>query len=155
MLHELKSALILITVLVGLVAGRNGCRQCLGMQRVIFDHHISEQQATDFFRKSLGECATGNDYQITAVLSNWCQYPCLEQIKESNRTLCKTFGTTVCTTWGFQIKVWRFCGNGSRAIWSKGRHCIDGLCATNDDLGLSCTQSVECRGTCHCNLCGC
>lgn len=149
--------LALLHISVGLAASHNSCRQCMGNQAITFKTRVSQDSATSFFKASLGSCATGNDYYVQLVEPSDCLIPCVvEAIDNNKRRYCQKFGEKVCLTYKFNIRVWRYCGNGGSVTLNKGAHCsIQGFCVASDSLSLSCNRSVQCRGDCTCSNCGC
>lgn len=132
-----KFAFFLVVLCVGPVWGRNGCRQCVGFQRITFGDFTDVLTATAFFRSSLGGCATGNQYDLLASVGNSCS--------SSNN----------CKNWEFKVEIWRYCGNGGNGSRAQGHHCIDKVCALYDTLSVSCTKSVDCNTKCYCDVCQC
>lgn len=114
----------------------NSCRQCSGQILMIFASYLSEAQATQFLKTSLGSCATGNDYVLLKPGSNDCM---------GNR----------CKDWFFSIVAWRYCGNGPKVVIKKDNHGIGDVLAYQDYMTLVCTKSVRCHGDCNCAQCGC
>lgn len=153
MLNQFKTVLILLSILAGLSVARNGCRQCIGYQKIFFGNYVTYEQALGFFRSSIGACATGNQYIIDSVQKDECMLPCLDVVQEPNITFCRNFKEEVCRYYTFNIKVWRYCGNGGKALLSKGYHHIDNVYASADDLNMTCYRSVDCVGTCTPSQC--
>lgn len=155
MLNAFRTLCILIPFFAGLALCARSCRQCTGSQTISFDNYITGPQAEAFFKASIGNCATGADFEIQSTLSSVCQTSCAVKQVDPNRTICVTQGPQVCKVWTFDVKAWRYCGNGRSVKLNKGRHCIGSLCAASDNLDLNCVRSVHCRGDCDCNKCGC
>lgn len=124
----LKAGVILISVCAALVLGTK-CRQCKGKQIIVFQKAMTEERATDFFRRSIYDCATGNDYSI-------------DQIEQAGNK------------WTFSITVWRYCGTGGSNYVSRGTYCPLGICALSDDRTLTCYKTVDCAGYCDKSECG-
>lgn len=135
----MKVALIMIANFSVLVAGRWGCRQCIGYQGIVFTEYVAEAQAIDFFFGSLGNCGTGDDYAITNKIADQCED------QESENKLCKS--------WVFELDFWRYCGNGGLVAVNKGSHCINGICSSRDFRNMKCSMSVNCRGNCDSAQC--
>lgn len=125
-----KTLIILILGLLELVVGLKGCRQCHGKQYITFTEPVSQYEATQFLRYSLGQCATGKNYNI------------VKATKDGN-------------TWTFDLQIWRYCGNGGSNYVDKGGSSFSGLTSVSDKRALICTKSVECGRECLCSLCGC
>lgn len=140
MLPFLKALTILIFFFLEQATSLKSCRQCSGAERITFNTYVSYDQSLAFFRTSLGGCATGNDYLVLVSYFSDCM---------------SHTGPPLCKYWVYVVKIWRYCGNGGRVSLDKGIHCSDNLCAIYDNLSLSCTKSVECRGECTCAQCGC
>lgn len=155
MLNAFRTVCILIPFFAGLVLSGKSCRQCTGSQTLSFDNYISESQAVAFFKASIGNCATGGDFEIQSTLSSICEISCITEQVEPKTTFCVNRGPQVCKVWTFGVKAWRYCGNGRAVKLNKGKHCIGHLCAASDNLDLNCVQSVNCRGDCDCKKCGC
>lgn len=134
LLHKIVDFFFLLSVCLAVTP--KSCRQCDGKYLVIFNSYVSEAQAREFIKTSLGGCATGNEYLLFNPGSNDC------------------LGTT-CKDWFFDMKAWRYCGNGGSVTLKKDNHGIGGLMALKDYMGLTCTRSVECHGNCNCVQCGC
>lgn len=139
MLNIIKVLVVLVSLFAGSLAGKNSCRQCVGNYNLQFPNYVSRAQATSFMKTSMGSCATGNDYNIVDVGPGDCA--------GGNKNLCRV--------WVFNLRVWRYCGNGGSVDLKKTNHGIGSLVASLDELSLTCTQSVECRGSCNCAECGC
>lgn len=120
-----------------LVLARNGCRQCIGFQRITFPDFTDVLTATNFFRSSLGGCATGNQYDLLVSAGNDCD------------------SSGNCKNWEFKVQIWRYCSNGGDVSYPKGHHCIDKVCSLYDTLSLSCVKSVKCYSKCYCDQCAC
>lgn len=149
-----KSLFAFILLLAGFALSHNSCRLCAGDQRIIFDKFTFENEAVAFLKASLGNCATGADFEITRVRRQNCVDPCTTGVVKT-WTNCAAFGNFACKYYIFDVKIWRYCGNGGFVRLTKGGHCIGPRCATLDTLAISCTKSVECRGDCDCVACGC
>lgn len=149
---DLTILYILLLLLAGLTTGKNSCRQCIGAQRITFETHISLDLATTFFKRSIGNCATGGELEIHRVEKYDCRAPCISEMPNGD---CGVSGPSICTEYNFKIRVWRYCGNGGSLVLNKGTHCIDNECARTDDLGLTCYLSVGCKGKCDCKNCKC
>lgn len=121
----------IFTLLFSLFAGLSSafCRQCLGKQVITFNKSVNKQQAIDFFKSSLGDCATGNEYDILGVTQN-------------NKT------------WTIQLKIWRYCGTGGSNFVGKGAHCINDVCVSQDYRVLTCWKTVNCHDECDFTACG-
>lgn len=147
MFCPIKSIHFLILIFVGLVlGGEDSCRQCQGTQSIAFDTYTSPAAAEQFFRFSIGYCATGEDYWIDLVEKKDCT---IQYTKGS------TLGSFVCLNYVFHIRVWRYCGNGGTVELPKFDHCQGKLCASTDNLNMKCHKSVHCRSDCNCDACGC
>lgn len=142
MLFILKFAFVLISLLVGSVVARNGCRQCEGELSIRFKEYMTHEETEKYILTSLNSCATNNEFQITGYRN-----PFENCNMESNPLRCQLFT--------FNIKAWRYCNNGGTVSWSKNKVCIFGsnICAIAVDLNMKCTRSVECHGTCDGLLC--
>lgn len=127
MFSVLTSAMLLISLCSRLTSAF-ACRQCHGPQTIIFVNAVTTAQATDFMKKSLGPCATDNDYTITGITQTGLKFV-------------------------FDLKVWRYCGVGGSNFVNRGAHCIDKICTTADTRGLACTKTVECGMTYDCRSC--
>lgn len=135
--------------------GHNSCRQCSGLSTIVFEQQQDEDFARNFFNTNFELCATGKDYQYEITAVSGCDKECNVYTTDNNKTYCLTYFPRTCLKWTFSVKVWRYCGNGGAVNLRKGRHCSQGGCAVSDDLNLTCNRSVQCRGDCKCNLCGC
>lgn len=153
MIGIFKALFILVAVFSSnVLGGHNSCRQCSGKQVMLFNNHITQDQATSFFRNSIGSCATGGQLNIDQVEADACQFDCLKW----NGSQCALHGGPMrCSKWVFWIKVWRYCGNGGAVNITNTQHCSAGVCTTSDTLSMTCNRSVECRGDCNCAQCGC
>lgn len=149
------SVTALVAVFWGFVVARNGCRQCTGTHSIRFNGYANELQATSFLHATLGSCATGNDLESLVILATECTLPCIEAQYSPTKRKCLKYGPLACKAWEFDLTVWRYCGNGGAVSVTKGNHNIDTWYVEEDTLQLTCVKSVECRGTCHCNQCGC
>lgn len=129
---------------------RNSCRQCQGVQRLSFDYYTREDVATNFWKASIGNCATGAELDVIGKLNTDCRGYCVEWSDDE----CVKF-IDICKNWFFTLKIWRYCGNGGSVNMNKGKHCINNICATQDNFSFSCSHSVDCHGDCHCDQCGC
>lgn len=136
MLHLYKAILLFVALFAGQVISANSCRQCWGKQTIEYKNRVTQQDATNFFTASLGDCATGADYRIDAVAPSDCL-----QGK--------------CKKWVFTLWIWRYCGNGPSNYVNKGAHCIGSVCAVSDERGLTCHHSVQCKWDCDCLECQC
>lgn len=119
--------LIAFSIFCGLVSGR--CIQCQGKQVITFAGDVNSQQANDFFKSSLGDCATGDDYDILYV-------------------------STSGRTWTWDLRIWRYCGIGKSYYVDKGPQCFNGVCSTADKRTLKCSKIVYCYSTCTPWECG-
>lgn len=159
MLAYFNALLILVLLFAGGVVSRNGCRQCTGRRFLRFDNFLTVEQATAAFKASIGQCATGNEFETLVIDQLDCQQPCLRWSKmpcECGPPVCLQYtGIKTCKAWLFYVKAWRYCGNGSVVDFDKGRQCFGGQCVSHDKYALSCNQSVDCNGTCDCKQCGC
>lgn len=153
----LKAILLLVIFLASRVKSRNGCRQCIGRQFLRFDNFKTQEHAIESFKVSIGQCATGNEYEFEVINLFDCRQPCLTSITlPSGEVKCQTYtGIKECKAWTYGIKVWRYCGNGGIVNFSKGRQCLDYRRVARDDTILSCDKSVDCHGQCDCKQCGC
>lgn len=139
MLALSRSILLLVAIFAGLAVSRDGCRQCIGHQKITFGTAATELDATNFFKKSLSGCASNGEMIIKSVTPGDCS----------------TYkGFQVCKSWDFYIFIWRYCGNGGSNFVDKGAHCIDGVCSSTDIRTLTCNRSVECRSDCSKYNCG-
>lgn len=155
MLFDYQAILITFHFFAGHAMGLNGCRQCTGTKIIIFNNPVSEDQAMEFFKTSLGNCATGDDYDAYRGVAEGCQLPCVRPVVGPRTTSCAQFGPVRCPKWTFTLKMWRYCGNGGSVTLNKSDHCSAGVCAISDNLRLVCTRSVRCLGDCNCAECGC
>lgn len=144
--------LVVLTTLLAVRAGKNSCRQCVGSQSLLFNAYTHPIDALNLFESSLGSCATGKDYEVTSVVEDNCTEPCLDPVPYRE---CRNRAPKVCKKYTFNLKVWRYCGNGGSVSLRKTNHCSAGVCSASDYLSLTCYQSVECRGDCNCAQCGC
>lgn len=151
----LESMLVLVSLLVTLTLGKNGCRQCIGSQQIGFDYFNTRENALAFFRASLGNCATGSDYEIQSVEPSVCLRECASGSGGAQLSECTEYKDTKCRAWLFKVKVWRYCGNGPSVSLKKGKYCIGSKCVTGDTLELQCKNSVDCMAACNCKKCGC
>lgn len=149
----------ILCVLIGLFAtnaiGANSCRLCTGHQIMVFDHQVGQDAVAAFFKTSIGNCFTGNDYQLELIETQDCLNPCLMIEQDGNVKKCIKYGDKICRQWKFILKVWRYCGNGGAVTLHRTNLCSNGLCAPTVNLDLTCNASVQCRSTCNCAQCGC
>lgn len=141
---------LLLSLLAGVAATKNSCRQCLGQQHLTFDHYVPIQVAEAYWKASIGTCATGGEHEVRASLSTDCIKPCIQFVGGK----CVRWSYE-CKNWDFTLKIWRYCGNGGSVELRKANHCADSICTTEDHLTLACSPSVECHGNCRCSECGC
>lgn len=127
-------------LVVGDVLAHNGCRQCTGEQLITFKDYVTLNEVRMYLKGTLNECATGGQYEIDDAFSIYC----LEGGSEYT-----------CKDWNIGLKVWRYCGNGSKVRLRQNNLCIANICVELDNLILDCTKSVECHGKCDCRQCGC
>lgn len=147
--------LLLISLLSCSSVAKNGCRQCTGFKTISFGVYTSQSAAFAYFRASLGNCATGDDYQLIRVETVDCIRHCDNAAVEGHHTFCGRYSDYSCKHWTFILKAWRYCGNGPSVNFSVDNNCIGSKCALSESLSLVCSRSVECKGTCDCGLCGC
>lgn len=140
-----KTFLLWVILYAGIAHSRNGCRQCEGFETIWFRNKASLADATAYMRASLGNCATGNDYSILLAVGTVCD-DCVGRCPDDK---------LICYRWWFDLRIWRYCGNGARLMLDKRSFCNNGLCSFKDFLSLECLKSVECRGDCKCRTCGC
>lgn len=141
----LKIALILTSCLAGIVESGKSCRQCTGTLRIVFSDYVSLEVAKTFIQRNLDNCVTRAAYLVDSVVAVYTnEFTCYA----ANKYLA-------CTEWTYKITAWRYCGNGGSVALKRGQHCIDRICVNQDDLNLTCTRSVECKGDCDCSKCGC
>lgn len=128
MVGIIKSVFVMLSIFAGLASAY--CRQCAGKQIITFTTDVSEKQARDFFRTSIAECVTGNDYWTLGVSRNG-------------------------RTWTTQVKVWRYCGVGKSNYVNKGAHCIGDVCASEDYRVLTCSKTANCADNEECSYSAC
>lgn len=150
MISVVRIMIALIYIFAGRVTGKNDCRACLGYQRVYFDYYVSEEVASTFWKASTGPCMTGNDFNLLGTQTEECMQICTQKV--GDRCVKMENG---CKSWNFNLKIWRYCGNGGSVKLTKGKHCAGGICADQDTLTLTCNPSVDCHGDCNCRQCGC
>lgn len=155
MLNVFKALFIFTGLIAIAAAGHNSCRQCKGAQTITLNTRVGNAQALAFFKASIGNCATGGDLEVTSALGSDCEVPCATNREMPHTTYCVLWAPRVCRIWTINVKVWRYCGNGGLVNLKKANHCSGGLCASSDNLSLTCWKSVECRGDCNCGSCGC
>lgn len=118
-------------IAVSLVAGfaSASCIQCTGKQVMTFTRPVTDKEASAFFKNSIADCATGNQYNALDV-------------------------TQLGNTWTVQLKIWRYCGHDASNYVNKGAHCFNNICTSADYRVLTCTKSVTCEGPCEYRYCG-
>lgn len=134
-----RCILLVVSILVGNVVARNGCRQCTGAYRLVFDTYVTECEARDYLEKQLSGCATGGQYEVTGIRVG----------------VCTQTTEITCRSWDFDLKVFRYCGNGPTVIRTKKWMCATGYCFYGEHLKLQCTKSVDCASKCECVECAC
>lgn len=140
MLQILRIVLVFLAIFAGSAEAYNGCRKCEGTLNLVFKSYTSLKDVETYVTSTLGQCATGKQYDLVKMTEANCILVGFEYS---------------CKTWNFAVKAWRFCGNGSKAILKQNNVCIGNICTTQDQLDMHCIQSVACAGRCHCDTCGC
>lgn len=143
-------------LIIGQALSKNGCRACEGTQSLTFSAGITQEAATSFLVQSVLGCATGDEYQIDRIDRGGCQTDCLREGGVPPDTQCAAEGPQKCHIWLFNIKIWRYCGNGGLLTLRRGSYCDKfSICSLTDTLTLTCHKSVECHTKCDCSKCGC
>lgn len=122
------------------VTARNSCRQCYGKLSITFSKYVSLGVAEAYVKPALNGCATGDQFETTTVV---------------HEGVCMSYATYVaCQKWTFTLRVWRYCGNGGKALKSRSTVCLEGnFCASASDLDMSCSKSVNCAAKCDMKDC--
>lgn len=140
MIAIVKAAFLLFSLFAGSATARNGCRQCEGIHKIIFNSFVTIKQVTPFVALRLSGCATGDQYTVDGFARK--AEDCI-----LNETEAK------CMIWYVTVTTWRYCGNGGYVHKIRANTCINSVCAFSDYLNMKCSKSVECKGTCDADEC--
>lgn len=137
---DMLALTILTSLFVSAAIAANSCRQCYGDLTIVYPAFVSLGTSNAYVKPVLAGCATGDEFDTTAV-------------RHGND--CYDYATyTACKTWIYTLRVWRYCGNGAKAIKSRTKICDGGsFCASTSFLDLTCYKSVSCAGSCDKRVC--
>lgn len=130
----------LLLFCAGSTLARNGCRQCLGVQTIVFQDKVNYDVAVGILAKTIDDCATGNQYHIDGYAND-----------ELNCGLAG--GRLMCKVWRLNITVWRYCGNGGSVNRNLANETFNGTYCIKNSLVLTCDKSVNCANKCYANDC--
>lgn len=133
-------ALAIAAILAGNALARNGCRKCVGGQALNFQDFTTLDTVKAYLDGTLGNCATGGQYDITNIVPTVCD---------------PKYKDPVCKSWKLDLTVWRYCGNGPKVDFDRGKTSVGNIHGTWDKLELTCNPSVDCASKCYCSSCGC